>query len=488
MKKFFAAFTIFTMMLFVAPINAGAATTWDVTGNYVTGFQLTGDPAVYSHSMVLSQDGLDSVTGSGGYPAGGPFTFAWSVTSGNITGNTITMTIDYTLGALGTTMHMTGTIAPNGTIFGVWDDNYGGGREGTWSTTTGNANETTTVVVAGDTSAGENLPGWLFNRDVTTATPYEFNTDEQSIGTGSLYVLPIGANPADKFVVENFINASIADVNSISYDFMIGSGGVDTEEEQFYMNVYANFGVSADDKYYDCRYDVVPTTGSTAGFTTVTFDPTLAYPVTTRGGANASPYTCPSVPADMDLLSAGSNIRAFALNIGDTSVSDLGLDGYLDNVVVSAGAQTTIYDFESVTAPVAVADAYAVNEDAVLTVVTPGVLGNDTDAELDSLTAVLVSGVTNGVLVLNPDGSFTYTPNADYNGPDSFTYKANDGSLDSNVVTVSITVNPMDEPVLNPTTKNQCKNDGWITFTSPSFKNQGQCVSYVQANEHAGKK
>ena len=46
------------------------------------------------------------------------------------------------------------------------------------------------------------------------------------------------------------------------------------------------------------------------------------------------------------------------------------------------------------------------------------------------LTAVLVSGPAHGTLTLNADGSFTYTPTANYNGPDSFTYKANDGTAD----------------------------------------------------------
>ncbi len=477
MKKLFSSLVIFSMLAVFVPMNVGAATTWDVTGNYVTGFQLTGDPTVYSHDMVLSQDILDNVSGNGGYPAGGPFTFAWNVTSGNVTGNTITLISDYTLGAVGTTMNMVGTIALDGSMSGTWNDNYGGGyREGTWSTSSGNASQSVTVVVAGNTSAGENQPGWLFNRDVTTATPYVFTASEQSIGNGSLHVLPIGANASDKMIAENFINSPIADVNSISYDFKIGSTSLDTQEEQFYMNVYANFGESDDLKFYDCRYSVVPTVGSTGAFTTVTFDPTQAYPVTTRGGATPSPYACPSVPADMDLLSAGSNIRVFALNVGDTSASDVGLSGYLDNVVVSVGAQTTTYDFESVTAPVAVANEYSVDEDTLLSVVAPGVLGNDTDAELDSLTAVVVSGVSNGVLVLNSDGSFTYTPNANYNGGDSFTYKANDGSQDSNVVTVSITVNPIDEPVLNPTNKDQCMNDGWQNY---GFKNQGLCIQYV---------
>jgi len=200
-----------------------------------------------------------------------------------------------------------------------------------------------TVVVTKNTSMGENLSGWMFNRDLSTSTPYEFSMDEASIGTGSLYVKPIGATPANKFIAENFLNKSISDVKSIAYDFMIGSGGVATEEEQFYMNVYANFGVSDDLKYYDCRYNVVPTIGSTGGFTTVTFDPTMSYDVTTRG---SSPFTCPSIPADMNTLSPDSNIRAFAISLGDTSASDLGLDGYFDNVVVKINNVTTTYDFE----------------------------------------------------------------------------------------------------------------------------------------------
>src|SRR5213076_1397415 len=99
-------------------------------------------------------------------------------------------------------------------------------------------------------------------------------------------------------------------------------------------------------------------------------------------------------------------------------------------------------------APVAVADSYSVNEDATLTVVAAGVLTNDTDADGNSLTAALVANVAHGTLALNPNGSFTYTPTANYNGADAFTYKANDGTADSNIVTVSITVNGVnDAPV-----------------------------------------
>ena len=94
------------------------------------------------------------------------------------------------------------------------------------------------------------------------------------------------------------------------------------------------------------------------------------------------------------------------------------------------------------TPPVATPDSYSTPQDTALVVPAPGVLGNDTDADSDPLTAVLDTDVSHGSLALAADGSFTYTPTALYSGPDSFTYHANDGTADSNVVTVSLTVTP----------------------------------------------
>ncbi len=92
--------------------------------------------------------------------------------------------------------------------------------------------------------------------------------------------------------------------------------------------------------------------------------------------------------------------------------------------------------------PVAVDDAATTTQDTALTVEAPGVLGNDSDADNDALTATKVADPPHGTVTLNADGSFTYTPTAGYHGSDSFTYKANDGTADSNVATVSITVTP----------------------------------------------
>jgi len=101
------------------------------------------------------------------------------------------------------------------------------------------------------------------------------------------------------------------------------------------------------------------------------------------------------------------------------------------------------------TPPVAVADSYSVNQDAALNVAAPGVLGNDTDADANTLTASLVSGPSHGTLTLNADGSFTYTPAAHFAGSDSFTYHAFDGTDYSNTVTVSITVVDTEPPAIN---------------------------------------
>jgi len=62
------------------------------------------------------------------------------------------------------------------------------------------------------------------------------------------------------------------------------------------------------------------------------------------------------------------------------------------------------------TAPVAVDDEYAVTVGDTLSVAAPAVLGNDTDANQDSLTAALVTGTSGGTLNLQPSGAFTYTP------------------------------------------------------------------------------
>jgi hypothetical protein len=97
--------------------------------------------------------------------------------------------------------------------------------------------------------------------------------------------------------------------------------------------------------------------------------------------------------------------------------------------------------------PVAADDAYTTDEDTPLTVPAPGVLSNDSDPDGEPLSAVLDHVPVNGMFAFLPDGSFTYTPNANFAGSDSFTYHVTDtDGNDSTTATVTITVNPVPDP------------------------------------------
>jgi adhesin/invasin len=130
-------------------------------------------------------------------------------------------------------------------------------------------------------------------------------------------------------------------------------------------------------------------------------------------------------------------------------------------------------------APTAQADAFNVNEDATLTVAADGVLGNDVDTDSDDLTAQLVTGPSNGQsFTLNPDGSFSYTPESNFNGSDSFTYRANDGQANSNNAVVTISVLAVNDPptfsIAGDVTTSSLvssvvgeSHDGWASGISP---------------------
>ena len=129
-----------------------------------------------------------------------------------------------------------------------------------------------------------------------------------------------------------------------------------------------------------------------------------------------------------------SGVDSFVYKICETATLDL-LCGQA-TVTISVNAFVN-------TPPVAVDDAYSTTRNTPLTVGLPGVLGNDTDADGNTLTAVAASGATaaGGSYALLADGSFTYTPPFNFTGVDSFTYTASDGTASSNVATVTISVN-----------------------------------------------
>jgi VCBS repeat-containing protein len=207
------------------------------------------------------------------------------------------------------------------------------------------------------------------------------------------------------------VSLTVAAVN----DVPVADNEAYTMAEDGVLNVPAATGVLAGDTDVEgTPLTAVPVSGVQHGTLTLNADGSFDYtPAAHYNGTDSFTYRASDG-------SAQSNLATVTLTI--TSVNDV---------------------------PVAQPDSYTIAEDGTLTVPGPGVRANDSDADGDPLTAIKVSDPANGTVVLNGGGSFTYTPVANYFGPDSFTYKLNDGTADSNTVTVSLTVTAVnDAPIV----------------------------------------
>ncbi|MGE0607853.1 MAG: tandem-95 repeat protein [Pirellulales bacterium] len=184
-------------------------------------------------------------------------------------------------------------------------------------------------------------------------------------------------------------------------------------------------------------------------------------------------------PLSAVLVSGPANVAAFTLNADGSfnytpSANFNGTDSFTyranDGTANSNLATVTITVNNVNDAPVAGNDSYSVNEDNTLNVAAAGVLANDTDADGDPLTAILVTGPTKAAAFnLNADGSFSYTPNADFNGFDSFTYRASDGALNSNLATVTITVNSVNDAPVAANSNFAVTNNQTLTILPPDI-------------------
>jgi len=132
-------------------------------------------------------------------------------------------------------------------------------------------------------------------------------------------------------------------------------------------------------------------------------------------------------------------------------------------------------------APIAVADSYSVTEDGTLDVsALIGVLANDSDPDTsDVLTAVLGSGTAHGTLTLDASGSFLYAPATNYNGTDSFTYRASDGRAESGLVTVSITVTSVDDAPVASDGAAGTAEDTAVAVTLSALDADGDAIGYA---------
>ena len=207
--------------------------------------------------------------------------------------------------------------------------------------------------------------------------------------------------------------------------------------------------------------------------------------VVTLSGESASDVTVEYATSDAtatagaDYTSASSTLTIPAGSLSGTiDVSVLGdeldevdetfqvsLSNPANATILSGSATGTITDDDS--APAVVDDAYPTDEDTPLTVAAPGVLDNDSDGDSDPLTASVGASPSNGSVVLNADGSFTYTPNDNFNGTDSFTYTVSDGFNTSAAATVTITVNAVNDLPVAEADAYSVDEDAVLTVAAP---------------------
>jgi VCBS repeat-containing protein len=345
-------------------------------------------------------------------------------------------------------LHGTVTVNPDGSFSYMPAANYNGldgfsylVSDGT--TTSDVASATITINPANDTPVS-------VNDEFTTAedTPLEIpapgvlvnDTDVDGDALSSILVVPPLHGTVTLGADGGLLYTPDANYNGIDgFSYLANDGSADSETAAVTVNINPvnDAPTSAADAYTtdeDTPLTIDAAGGVLANDSDIDSDPLTATVV--AGPANGT----------LTLNNDGSfNYVPNANFNGSDSFTYTAGDGAL------SGSETTV----SLTinpvndAPTSVADAYSTDEDTPLTIdAAGGVLANDSDVDGDPISATLVTGPANGTLTMNADGSFNYVPNANFNGTDSFTYTAGDGTLTGAETTVSLTVNPVnDAPV-----------------------------------------
>jgi len=183
--------------------------------------------------------------------------------------------------------------------------------------------------------------------------------------------------------------------------------------------------------------NVVPVAVNDTASTTETKKVSL-YPLLNDSDADGDPLTVTNLtqPSNGTASVKTDNAVDYIPNAGFTgedTVTYTANDGKGDSNIA-----TITFTVTSNTLPVAVADTASTSKDVAVTI---DVLQNDSDADGNPLTVTITKLPKDGTATVNGDNTVLYTPNAGFAGNDTFNYKANDGIGDSNVVTVTVTVN-----------------------------------------------
>ena len=306
-----------------------------------------------------------------------------------------------------------------------------------------------TLTLANFSSRGESAcDGGIYPR--VSAPGVNINTADLSIGGLPLYASVSGTSYAAPHIsgtmallLNAFPNASVAQLESALQQSAIDLGELGADNSYGYglANALAAYNYLLDNAPSGNAPVItsIPVTSATQG-------QVYQYPVTaTDPDGDTLSFSLTAAPAGMS-IDATTGLIAWTpgnAQVGSNSV---------ELKVTDPGGLYTTQSFTVAVAnvndpPIAASDAYSMIANGTLVVAAPGLLGNDSDPDGDSLTAQQARGPANGSLSLTPQGGFNYTPATGFSGTDSFTYQANDGAQSSSSATVIITVNPNQSPI-----------------------------------------
>ncbi len=290
--------------------------------------------------------------------------------------------------------------------------------------------------------------GLLFNTGMTNSPPQ---------GAG-IVVYNLSATLAGalgtSFVSPGISNNILWHNRSFTYNTALngGAGGLAPNPAGFYQDLAVSGAVTGQLNVSRCLLT------STAGYpnNNLSGDPLFTQPYTNvietaavidEGGNNVNLRFLPISPTGNYRIGAGSpavnRIPTNYLSVAVNAPLKSDFDGEYRPYAGTTDMGADEYSVKTITAR---NNFYDVNEDTLLSVAAPGVLGNDTGPA--GLQAVLSKGPARGTLSLNANGAFTYTGAANYNGGDSFRYRARSGTNYSEEVEVCLTVKPVnDRPV-----------------------------------------
>jgi VCBS repeat-containing protein len=198
-------------------------------------------------------------------------------------------------------------------------------------------------------------------------------------------------------------------------------------------------------------------------------------------------YTAAGLPAGLSIDANGLITGTLANNASQQGPNNNGIYTIVVTATDANGLNTSQTFTLNVSNPAPVTSGVSVTtaEDAPIT----GTL-IATDVDGDAVTFTATQNPANGTLVLNSNGTYTYTPNANYNGPDSFTYQVTDadGAVATAIVNLVVTaIN--DAPISVGNIATQAANDGaaFSLGTAANFTDlDGDALSYTAAGLPAG--